>query len=201
MIEVSKLKKNYGEWKVFDDISFHLGDNEGLFLEGASGCGKTTLLRILAGFDTDFDGDLIIDRIRISKDILPNKRNIAIVFQDSTLWNHMTIEKNMSYGMQKYDREMLMFVAKGLKIENLLHKYPEEISGGQAKRVSLARALLSGKNNLLLDEPLSNVDLKTKEIIMEFLKENYLGNRCILYVTHDRDEIERLPFKVIEMKA
>lgn len=201
MIEVSKLKKYFGDEMIFENISFRVGDREGLFVTGASGSGKTTMLRILSGFDADYEGDVFIDGRKTDGNVAPNCRNIAIVFQEPALWNNMTIEKNMSYGMREYDREKLLFVAQGLQIENLLKKYPEEVSGGQAKRVSLARALLSGKNNLLLDEPLSNVDLRTKEIIIDFIKHNYLQNRCILYVTHDREEIERLPFGLLEMKT
>ncbi len=199
MIEVSRLTKEFDGIRVFEKLSFRVNDDEGLFVTGASGCGKTTLLRILAGFDADYEGDVFLDGRHTEADVAPDARNIAIVFQEPTLWNHMSIEKNMSYGMKKTDREKLMSVAEGLQIKALLKKYPEEVSGGEAKRVSLARALLSEKKNLLLDEPLSNVDLKTKEIIIDFMKGNYFRNRCILYVTHDRDEMEGLPFGRIEM--
>ena len=135
----------------------------------------------------------------MTNEILPNKRDIAIVFQEPTLWNHLSVKKNISYGMPVKDDEKLIHVARGLQIDQVLERYPEEISGGQAKRVSLARALLSEKKHLLLDEPLANVDKETKEIITDFLKAGYVKNKCIIYVTHDRDEIEMLPFKVLEL--
>nr|WP_297770494.1 ATP-binding cassette domain-containing protein [uncultured Butyrivibrio sp.] len=200
MIRATKLTKYFDEQQIFEDVSFEVGENTGLFITGPSGCGKTTLLRILAGFDTDYSGQILIDGTEIQKELEPRNRNIAIVFQEPTLWNHMSVEQNISYGMKIKDKKELEMVAQKLQIEDLLRKYPEEISGGQAKRVSLARALLSGKKNLLLDEPLSNVDPKTKEIILEFLRQEYLDKKCVLYITHDRDEIGSLPFDVMEMK-
>jgi ABC-type sugar transport system ATPase subunit len=200
MIRATKLTKFFDEQQIFKDMSFEVGENTGLFITGPSGCGKTTLLRILAGFDTDYSGQILIDGTEIQKELEPRNRNIAIVFQEPTLWNHMSVEQNLAYGMKKKNMQELKLLAEKLQIAELLKKYPEEISGGQAKRVSLARALLSGKKNLLLDEPLSNVDPKTKEIILEFLRQEYLDKKCVLYITHDRDEIGSLPFEVMEMK-
>lgn len=200
MIRATKLTKFFDEKQIFKDMSFEVGENTGLFITGPSGCGKTTLLRILAGFDTDYSGQILIDGTEIQKELEPRNRNIAIVFQEPTLWNHMSVEQNLAYGMKKKNMQELKLLAEKLQIAELLKKYPEEISGGQAKRVSLARALLSGKKNLLLDEPLSNVDPKTKEIILDFLKQEYLDKKCVLYITHDKDEIGSLPFEVMEMR-
>ncbi len=199
MIEVVGLKKNFGELEVFDNLSFRVADRAGLFVTGKSGCGKTTLLRMIAGLDEDYAGTVILDERYVDASVRPKDRNIAMVFQESALWNHMTVEKNMSYGMKEKDREKLAFVAEGLQIADLLKKYPEEISGGQAKRVSLARALLSGKTNLLLDEPLSNVDSRTKEVIIDFLKRQYAKKRCIVYVTHDKEELADFDFDILEI--
>ena len=198
MIEVQEIQKEFNGVKVLDGISFRVDDNNGLFIIGSSGCGKSTLLRIIAGFDYEYSGEISINGKKIDKKLSPNQRDIGIVFQDPTLWNHMTVKQNVSYGMIYKREERILEVVNGLQIEHLLHKYPEEISGGQAMRVSLARALLSDKGNLLLDEPLSNVDVQTKQIIMD-LRENYCNSKCIIYVTHDRGEVKGLPFKILDI--
>ncbi|WP_448973759.1 ABC transporter ATP-binding protein [Oribacterium sp.] len=199
MIEVQEIQKEFNGVKVLDGISFRVDDNNGLFIIGSSGCGKSTLLRIIAGFDYEYSGEISINGKKIDKKLSPNQRDIGIVFQDPTLWNHMTVKQNVSYGMMYKREERILEVVNGLQIEHLLHKYPEEISGGQAMRVSLARALLSDKGNLLLDEPLSNVDVQTKQIIMDYLRENYCNSKCIIYVTHDRGEVNGLPFKTLDI--
>lgn len=199
MIEVQEIQKEFNGVKVLEGISFRVNDNNGLFIVGSSGCGKSTLLRIIAGFDYEYSGEISINGKKIDKKLSPNQRDIGIVFQDPTLWNHMTVKQNVSYGMMEKREERILEVVNGLQIKHLLHKYPEEISGGQAMRVSLARALLSDKGNLLLDEPLSNVDVQTKQIIMDYLRENYCNSKCIIYVTHDRGEVKGLPFKLLDI--
>ena len=199
MIEVQEIQKEFNGIKVLEGISFRVDDNNGLFIIGSSGCGKSTLLRIIAGFDYEYSGEVSINGKKIDKKLSPNQRDIGIVFQDPTLWNHMTVKQNVSYGMMEKREERILEVVNGLQIEHLLHKYPEEISGGQAMRVSLARALLSDKGNLLLDEPLSNVDIQTKQIIMDYLRKNYCNCKCIIYVTHDRGEVKELPFKLLDI--
>ena len=199
MIEVQEIQKEFNGIKVLEGISFRVDDNNGLFIIGSSGCGKSTLLRIIAGFDYEYSGEISINGKKIDKKLSPNQRDIGIVFQDPTLWNHMTVKQNVSYGMMEKREERILEVVNGLQIEHLLHKYPEEISGGQAMRVSLARALLSDKGNLLLDEPLSNVDVQTKQIIMDYLRKNYCNCKCIIYVTHDRGEVNELPFRLLDI--
>ena len=174
-------------------------DQKGMFLTGASGCGKTTLLRLIAGFDLDYTGEIRIDGRTMTEKIQPRERDVAVVFQEPTLWNHMTIRKNLMYGMKQKDDEAVQKIAEKLEIAELLDRYPEEISGGQAKRASLARALLADKKYLLLDEPLSNVDRKTKDIILDYLSEEVIGKKSVIYVTHDAEERNRMKLDVLEL--
>lgn len=199
MIAVKNVGKAYGANTVFADVSFTVEDQKGMFLTGASGCGKTTLLRLIAGFDLDYTGEIRIDGRTMTEKIQPRERDIAAVFQEPTLWNHMTIRKNLMYGMKQKDDEAVQKIAEKLEIADLLDRYPEEISGGQAKRASLARALLADKKYLLLDEPLSNVDRKTKDIILDYLSEEVIGKKSVIYVTHDAEEMNRMKLDVLEL--
>lgn len=199
MIAVKNVGKAYGANTVFADVSFMVEDQKGMFLTGASGCGKTTLLRLIAGFDLDYTGEIRIDGRTMTEKIQPRERDIAVVFQEPTLWNHMTIRKNLMYGMKQKDDEAVQKIAEKLEIAELLDRYPEEISGGQAKRASLARALLADKKYLLLDEPLSNVDRKTKDIILDYLSEEVIGKKSVIYVTHDAEERNRMKLDVLEL--
>ena len=199
MIAVKNVGKAYGANTVFADVSFMVEDQKGMFLTGASGCGKTTLLRLIAGFDLDYTGEIRIDGRTMTEKIQPRERDVAVVFQEPTLWNHMTIRKNLMYGMKQKDDEAVQKIAEKLEIAELLDRYPEEISGGQAKRASLARALLADKKYLLLDEPLSNVDRKTKDIILDYLSEEVIGKKSVFYVTHDAEERNRMKLDVLEL--
>lgn len=199
MIAVKNVGKAYGANTVFADVSFMVEDQKGMFLTGASGCGKTTLLRLIAGFDLDYTGEIRIDGRTMTEKIQPRERDVAVVFQEPTLWNHMTIRKNLMYGMKQKDDKAVQKIAEKLEIAELLDRYPEEISGGQAKRASLARALLADKKYLLLDEPLSNVDRKTKDIILDYLSEEVIGKKSVIYVTHDAEERNRMKLDVLEL--
>ena len=150
MIALKKISKSYEAHTVLSEVSFTIEDQKGIFLTGASGCGKTTLLRLIAGFDLDYTGEIEIDGRTMTEKIPPRGRDIAVVFQEPTLWNHMTIRKNLMYGMKQKDETAVQKIAEKLEIAELLNRYPEEISGGQAKRASLARALLADKKYLLL---------------------------------------------------
>jgi len=194
MISLQGITKCYGAHKVLDGLSFELHDLEALALVGESGCGKTTLLRIMAGLDPDYEGIVEKDGNDIRK-LEPNKRDMALVYQEPALWNHMTVEENIRFGADKTEkslRDKIRHVGERLEIGHLLSRRPYEISGGQAKRVSLARALVSHKKILLLDEPLTNIDREMRERVMSFLEEEYVGKKTILFVSHDMDEVSRL---------
>lgn len=201
MLKVENLSKKYGEKQVLRDLKLEIKIGETLAVTGKSGCGKTTLLKILSGLDREYSGSLYLND-KDARGLEPNERQMALVFQQPVLWNHMTIEDNIFFPIKKKRGpvfEQVQHICQRLEIGELMKRYPEEISGGQAKRVSLARALASGKEILLLDEPLSNLDSNTKEKVLAFLEEEYLGHFTIIYVSHDSREVGRLTEKVLRL--
>ena len=170
-----------------------------MVLLGESGCGKSTFIRILAGLENADSGSVCLNGISMDERIPPNKRNIALVYQEPVLWNHMPVWKNIAYGMAKKDKNVIYELMDALEIGGLEKRFPEEISGGQAKRVALARALAADKGILLLDEPLSNIDEKTKLKNLEYLVQNYKDRKTILYVTHSKMEADFLGCRQIRM--
>ncbi len=190
-IELCSVSKSYGEKAVLDKVSLTVRRGEAVALTGESGCGKTTLLRIIAGLE-EFDGGRLYLEGKEALSLAPHRRNLAMVFQEATLWNHMTVYRNIAYGMKKKDKQVVQELAECLKIDGLLDRYPGEISGGQAKRVSLARAFASDRDIFLLDEPLSNLDDGTREMVLQFIRERYVGKKTMIYVTHDRAEADGL---------
>ncbi|MCI9436507.1 MAG: ATP-binding cassette domain-containing protein [Lachnospiraceae bacterium] len=195
MIEMENVTKSYGENKVLEKFSLKMEKGEAVAVVGKSGCGKTTLLRILAGLDRAYEGHVLLKGAPADGKA-PRERELAMVFQEPALWNHMTVAENILFpldrGRRKKASSGVEYICAELGIGDLMKRYPGQISGGQAKRVSLARALVSGKEILLLDEPLSNVDGKTREKVMGFLKREYIGKSTVLYVTHDFGEAEYL---------
>lgn len=201
MIKVNELGKKYGENIIFQKLSFQVNHGETVGISGASGCGKTTLLRCLCGLDNEYMGNIEIDNRLMKKNIKPNKRNMALVMQDSVLWSHMTVKENILYPLKKAEqkRKEVIFeeICNNMQIQDLIGRYPHEISGGQAKRVSFARAIMSDKEILLLDEPLSNVDTDTKHKIELYLQEKYIGKKTIIYVSHDKNELKMICNRMI----
>lgn len=202
MIKVENLRKEYGEKRVFSGLNLEVGSGETLAVTGESGCGKTTLLRILSGLDRDYGGGVYLEG-REARFLPPNERRMALALQQPALWNHMTVEENILFPIKRRERrtslERVRHICRRLEIHDLMRRYPGEISGGQAKRVSLARALASGKDILLLDEPLSNLDDDTREKVLVFLEEEYLGRVTIVYVSHDNLEVSRLTQRVVRL--
>lgn len=201
MIKIRNVSKDYGEGTVLQDFSLEMASGEMVILLGESGCGKTTLLRILAGFEQAGEGQIWIGGRLMEENIAPNQRELAMVFQEPALWNHMSVLKNITYGMKEKNHQRLAEIMDALEIRGLEHRYPEELSGGQAKRVALARALAADREILLLDEPLSNIDEETKKKILDYLDKNYKGKKTILYVTHSKTEADFFNCRQIRMDA
>ncbi|MFP4457741.1 MAG: ATP-binding cassette domain-containing protein [Clostridia bacterium] len=200
MIELTNISKSYKTQSVLDKISFFAKSNQFSSIMGMSGSGKTTLLRIIAGLIRPDEGQVKIDKIVVgSKNVYvePYKRSLGYVFQEAALWPHMTVEKNISFGLANMNRKEILnrtnLIMKHTNTLEYRHKYPSQISGGQAKRVALARALAPNPKYILLDEPLTNLDFKARIELLDLLvsiKEN--SDAGFVYVSHQKDEIDYL---------
>lgn len=193
-VVIRSLNKKYGNQKIINDLNLEIRDGEFVTLLGPSGCGKTTLLRMIAGLEVIDGGELLING-KLFNRIPAQKRCLAMVFQSYALFPHMTVSKNISFGMKikKMSKsqmdEKLDWVIKLLHLKGLENRLPKEISGGQRQRVALARSLVLDPEVLLLDEPLSNLDAALRETASEELKRIHrqLG-KTIIYVTHNQVE-------------
>lgn len=194
ILEFKNLSFSYGKTKIIDDFSLSVEEKSFATLLGPSGCGKTTLLRLASGFMEPDSGDIFVNG-KSQKGIAPNKRSIAYVFQDYALFPHMTVEKNILYGLKLHSDEKELMSCKLeqklrlLGLVGLEKRYPHELSGGQQQRVALARSLVLEPEILLMDEPLSSLDAKLRSQLREELKElqQNVGITTI-YVTHDQEE-------------
>ncbi len=196
LLELQQISQAYGPQLVVKDLSLSLKKGEIGCLLGASGCGKTTVLRTIAGFEPLLQGEIRLNGTVVSRagfSLPPAKRQIGMVFQDYALFPHLSIFDNVAFGLRKLDKtELIRRVNQALELVGLqteLNKYPHEISGGQQQRVALARALAPEPQLLLMDEPFSNLDVTLRERlsmeVRDILKE--FGTTA-LFVTHNQNE-------------
>jgi putative spermidine/putrescine transport system ATP-binding protein len=206
-IELIRVAKSYGASRVVDDVSLAIPQGEFVSILGPSGCGKTTTLNMVAGFIEPDAGDIRI-RGKSQAGVAPEHRNIGLVFQNYALFPHMTVAENVAFGL-KMKRVQRADIAKGvesaLKSVHLVgfeKRYPKELSGGQQQRTALARAIAPRPSVLLLDEPLSNLDLKLREAMRIELKDiqNQLG-MTFVYVTHDQEEAMAMSDRIVVMEG
>ncbi len=196
VLELEGVRKKFGSQWVVDDITFAVGDGEILTLLGPSGCGKTTLLRLIAGFETLDGGSIIMgDRQVASLDrhVPPESRSIGMVFQDYALFPHLTVWQNVTFGLQKYPRPQQQGLASEaialVGLNGLEKRYPHQLSGGQQQRIALARALAPHPPLILLDEPLSNLDVQVRlRLRYELRKILKKAKIAAIFVTHDQEE-------------
>lgn len=204
-IELQSVTKSYGAVPVVRDLSLSVPRGEFVSILGPSGCGKTTTLNMIAGFATPSSGDIRIrgkSQVRVS----PEHRNIGLVFQNYALFPHMTVSENVGFGlkMRKVPKEeiagRITDALESVHLSGFAERYPRELSGGQQQRVALARAIAPRPSVLLLDEPLSNLDLKLREAMRIELKEIQaeLG-MTFVYVTHDQEEAMAMSDRIIVM--
>lgn len=186
-------------------FSLHVADHEFLVLVGPSGCGKSTTLRMVAGLEEITEGTIRIGE-RVVNDVPPKDRDIAMVFQNYALYPHMTVYKNLAFGLKlrKFPRKEIdsrvRDAAQVLGIEDLLDRKPKALSGGQRQRVAVGRAIVRQPKAFLFDEPLSNLDAKLRvEMRAELNKLHNRISTTIIYVTHDQVEAMTLGDRIVVM--
>jgi multiple sugar transport system ATP-binding protein len=206
-ITINRVEKTYpGNIRAVDKVSLEVRDGEFLVLVGPSGCGKTTLLRMIAGLE-DISGGAISIGDHVVNDVPPADRDIAMVFQNYALYPHMTVRRNMAFGLElrKVPKEEIDRrvggAAETLGLSALLERKPKELSGGQRQRVALGRAIVRQPRAFLFDEPLSNLDAKLRVQMRAELKRLHRSLRTTtVYVTHDQEEAMTLGDRVVVMK-
>ena len=206
-IEVRNAVKRYGAVTALKGATLSIRDNEFFTLLGPSGCGKTTLLRMIAGFEEITEGQILLYGDEIAS-LPPNKRPINTVFQNYALFPHMTVAENVAFGMKMLGKskaeseqraaDMLALV----KLAEFANRKPAQLSGGQQQRVALARALAPGPKVLLLDEPLSALDLKLRQEMRVELKQlQQETGITFVFVTHDQEEALTMSDRIAVMSA
>ncbi len=193
-VRFEKVTKRFGGRVAVDNFSLAVGKGEFLIFLGPSGCGKTTTLRMLAGLETPTEGEIYIEGVNV-KALHPKDRDIAMVFQNYALYPHMTVYGNLSFPLEAKKlpkseiRKKVTETAKMLGIAEHFSQKPKQLSGGEAQRVALGRAIIREPRVFLMDEPLSNLDAKLRiEMRDELLRLHRAFKITTIYVTHDQEE-------------
>ena len=204
-LEFTDIDKSFGKNKVISNFNLKVEKGKFLVLLGPSGCGKSTLLRMIAGLEKIDKGKIVLEN-NLLNDLLPSKRQIAMVFQSYALYPHMNVFQNISFGLtaEKIEKnkikQKVLEASKILKIEELLDRKPKELSGGQRQRVAIGRAITRNPKLFLFDEPLSNLDAALRsEMRVEISKLHKKLKSNIVYVTHDQIEAMTLADKIVIM--
>ena len=204
-LKFEDIDKSFGENNVISKFNLEVEKGKFIVLLGPSGCGKSTLLRMIAGLEKIDNGKILLEN-NLLNDLLPSKRQIAMVFQSYALYPHMDVFQNISFGLKSEKiskdeiKEKVKEAAKILKIEDLLNRKPKELSGGQRQRVAIGRAITRNPKLFLFDEPLSNLDAALRsEMRVEISKLHKKLKSNIVYVTHDQVEAMTLADKIVIM--
>ena len=199
------LGKSFGNVEVLKNIDREVKDRELVVLVGPSGCGKATLLRLMAGLEAITVGELFIDGVRMN-DVPAAKRGLAMVFQSYALYPHMTVAENMSVGLRiagekkEVIRAKVAAAAGILQLGDLLDRLPKQLSGGQRQRVAIGRAIVRNPKIFLFDEPLSNLDAALRlQMRLELARLRQRLEATMIYVTHDQVEAMTLADKIVVM--
>src|ERR1700761_4396390 len=201
-IEIERVSKTFGDFKAVDDVSLKIYKGEIFCLLGASGCGKTTLLRMLGGFETPSAGRILIDGEDMTG-VPPYERPVNMMFQSYALFPHMTVEQNVAFGLKQDGvakeelRERVATMLGLVKLTDFARRKPHQLSGGQRQRVALARSLVKRPKLLLLDEPLGALDKKLREHTQfELLGFQEKLGVTFIVVTHDQEEAMTLASRI-----
>ena len=205
-VEVRNIYKSFGPVEVIHGIDVEIADKELVVLVGPSGCGKSTLLRMIAGLEDITAGEISIGDTVVNR-VAAKDRNIAMVFQSYALYPHMTVYRNMSFGLRmrkipkdEQDRR-IRWAAEVLELTDYLKRYPRQLSGGQRQRVAMGRALVREPIAFLFDEPLSNLDAQLRVQMRTEIRELHQRlQTTMIYVTHDQVEAMTLADRIVVMR-
>ena len=205
-IKLIQIRKAYGDTEVIHGIDLTVNSGEFCVLVGPSGCGKSTLLRIIAGLDDVTTGDIEIDGESV-KDVSASDRGLAMVFQSYALYPHMSVYKNMAFGLENTKlpkpeiEARVRAAAEMLQIDEYLHRRPKALSGGQRQRVAIGRAIVRNPKAFLFDEPLSNLDAELRVTMRKELSALHASiGDTMIYVTHDQVEAMTLADKIVVLQ-
>jgi len=210
-IQFRNVSKHYRDKLVLSDLSFQIEHGERVSVQGPSGSGKTTMLRLLAGFLVPDGGEVWIGDKKVAAEgkilVAPEHRKLGMVFQDLSLWPHLTVYQNLDFVLKaqslsaKDRRARIEEALERVRLEDFMSAYPTRLSGGQQQRVAIARALVARPVALLMDEPLSNLDDDLKDELCEHLLNLHaqLGF-TLVYVTHSKDEARRIGTRAILLR-
>lgn len=205
LIHLENVVKTFGSLMVLDEIDLTIHENEFMTLLGPSGCGKTTLLRIIGGFESPDTGKVIFDGKDITQ-VPPNKRPINTVFQKYSLFSHMNVEENIAFGPKingkssDYIKDKIKYALKLVNLDGYEKHDVTKLSGGQQQRIAIARAVVNEPKVLLLDEPLSALDLKLRRAMRnELVRINRETGITFVFVTHDQEEALSMSDTVVVM--
>lgn len=205
-LSLSALTKAYGQTEVLHGIDLDVADGEFVVFVGPSGCGKSTTLRMIAGLEEVTAGEVLIGD-RVVNHLEPKQRDIAMVFQNYAIYPHMSVKKNIAFGlraskMSKADKEArIAEVATILDMSHLLDRKPAQLSGGQRQRVAIGRAMVRDPAVFLFDEPLSNLDAQLRtQMRLEIKKLHQRVGNTIIFVTHDQVEAMTMADRIVIMK-
>lgn len=209
IIEMKNIKKTYDNKNIIKDLSLHINKGEFITVIGSSGCGKTTMLKMINGLNTPNEGDIFINGNNIkNENIIELRRKIGYSIQGSALFPHMTVEKNIAYvpnlinnkNKEETKKSVLRLIKTVGLEESILTRYPEQLSGGQQQRVGIARALAAKPEILLMDEPFGAVDgITRKQLQEEIIRIHKELGVTIIFITHDIKEALKLGTRVLVM--